>query len=352
VTDAPRPTAERTRWTARMRRGQVVSPAMLLRLSAWAPDGRRRRMLAASLLVHLLLIGLLWPWARQEVPPEPLPPPAVAMIFESGNRAGPSAPEPTPEAAIPAPPEAPAAAEAPTVPPPIPSSPAVAAVPSPPAPPAPAALAEPIPPPPPLAQAPALAPPPVPPAPVPPPQKMAALPMPPLPMPPLASPPLPLPPRTQQAPGPRPPSGFPAPMNYSLGPTRPSVPMPHQNASPNDAVGPVTRGATALGRFAEVTKGKVDADWLNDLHRWWLQHGYYPEQAAMAGEDGTVGIEIVVDRYGRVRLVDLRSRSGSQWLDMGAQAVFRGANLPPFPPGTHDDEVTLDLHINYILVRR
>jgi periplasmic protein TonB len=117
-------------------------------------------------------------------------------------------------------------------------------------------------------------------------------------------------------------------------------------------MGPATRGATALGRSARVTKGKVDADWLNDLHSWWLRHGYYPEQAAMAGEDGTVEIQVVVDRHGRVRTVDLEGRSGSQWLDMAAQAVFRGANLPPFPPGTPNDEVTLDLRINYMLVRR
>jgi len=117
-------------------------------------------------------------------------------------------------------------------------------------------------------------------------------------------------------------------------------------------MGPATRGAPSLGRFARVIKGRADADWLNDLHRWWLQHGYYPEQAALAGEDGTVNIQIVVDHYGRVHTVDLTGRSGSQWLDMGAQAVFRGANLPPFPPGSPEDEITLALSINYILVRR
>ena len=117
-------------------------------------------------------------------------------------------------------------------------------------------------------------------------------------------------------------------------------------------MGPASQGALSLGRFARVLKGKADADWLSDLHRWWLQHSYYPEQAALAGEDGTVNIQIVVDRYGHVHSVDLTGHSGSQWLDMGAQAVFRGANLPPFPPGTQDGEITLALTINYILVRR
>ena len=139
-------------------------------------------------------------------------------------------------------------------------------------------------------------------------------------------------------------------MNFSFG--APRTPSPLERAFSSYAPGRAARGDTSLGQFAKVTKGKVDADWLSDLHNWWLQHRYYPEQAAMAGEDGTVKIQIQVDRYGRVHFVDLEGRSGSQWLDMGAQAVFRGANLPPFPPGTRDDEITLDLTINYILVRR
>ena len=79
----------------------------------------------------------------------------------------------------------------------------------------------------------------------------------------------------------------------------------------------------------------MDADWLSDLHLWWLQHRYYPQQAAMAGEDGTVVIQVVVDRYGRVHAVDLESRSGSQWLDMAAR---RYSAARPAPLSARDTE--------------
>jgi periplasmic protein TonB len=164
---------------------------------------------------------------------------------------------------------------------------------------------------------------------------------------------IPPPPRPRPIPQerPRPPNSFPAPMNFSFGAPQRS-PAPPGRAPSEYGPGPVAQGAQNFAAFATLRQGKVASDWMNDLHLWWLRHGYYPQQAAMNGEDGTVTIEIIVDRYGRVHTVDLLGRSGSQWLDLGAQSVFRGANLPPFPPDTHDDQITLDLRINYILVRR
>ncbi|MGE0418885.1 MAG: energy transducer TonB [Acetobacteraceae bacterium] len=101
-----------------------------------------------------------------------------------------------------------------------------------------------------------------------------------------------------------------------------------------------------------MTKGRVDPSWMSLLHDWWLRHGYYPEQAAQLGQDGQVRIEIVVDRYGKVRNLELLRSSRSPWLDLAAQGVFRNAQLPPFPANTSDNEITLDLTINYILTRQ
>ena len=50
--------------------------------------------------------------------------------------------------------------------------------------------------------------------------------------------------------------------------------------------------------------------------------------------------------------VELIGKSGSQWLDLAAQAVFRGASLPPFPPNTPEPRADLDLTIRYLLYRR
>jgi protein TonB len=138
---------------------------------------------------------------------------------------------------------------------------------------------------------------------------------------------------------------FPAPTTFSFG--TPQRPQRFAEAGPRAE----QAGAPTLGQFARVVRGHVGEGWLEALHRWWASHGYYPEPAAERGEDGIVGIEIVVDRSGHVDALDLLSRSGSTWLDLGAQAVFRGANLPPLPPGS-DDQISVDLAIHYILIRR
>ncbi len=137
-------------------------------------------------------------------------------------------------------------------------------------------------------------------------------------------------------------------MNFSLGATL--APSRHRTA--HASYGPAARGSLSFGRFARVTSGHVDPSWLDALHEWWLQHAYYPDQAVANGQDGTVGIEIVVDRYGHVRKVERESRSGSPWLDMAAVGTFRDAHLPPLPADTPDDSITVKLSINYILVRR
>jgi TonB family protein len=116
--------------------------------------------------------------------------------------------------------------------------------------------------------------------------------------------------------------------------------------------GPAVPGEMSFGQLARVTQGHVNASWMNLLADWWQKHGYYPEQAAALGHDGVVRIEVVVDRHGKVRAVELLRRSGSPWLDLGAQAVFRGATVPPFPPHTPDEQVTVELTIRYMLVRR
>lgn len=62
-------------------------------------------------------------------------------------------------------------------------------------------------------------------------------------------------------------------------------------------------------------------------------------------------IHVHVDRYGHVSEVNIMSRSGSQWLDAAALAVFRNAVLPPFLPGTPEPAADLDIDIDYILLR-
>ncbi len=173
-------------------------------------------------------------------------------------------------------------------------------------------------------------------------------------------PPPPLPPRRQT---PRRPPAFPMPMDTTLGPS--SAPSHSRAASRGtgaidlrlgratlDSNGEPPRDTSAQAGSIVVRGAHVGKDWMELLHEWWMEHGYYPQEAARRGEDGTVAIHVKVDRYGHVHLVELESSSGSQWLDLGAQATFRGAQLPPFPPSTPEPEADLDITIDYILTGR
>ena len=100
-----------------------------------------------------------------------------------------------------------------------------------------------------------------------------------------------------------------------------------------------------------VRGAKVGPDWYNALRRWFDEHGRYPTNAAVVGDQGTTRIELLVEPDGRVRSGRLLRRSGSVWLDAGTVSLFRNAVLPPFPPGADPAGVTVDVTINYILIR-
>ena len=92
----------------------------------------------------------------------------------------------------------------------------------------------------------------------------------------------------------------------------------------------------------------VGPDWRNELSAWVRNHAYYPEQAAMNGEDGDVMVQVVARPNGHVTSVEMVQRSGSRWLDMALTALFRDANLPPL----HTDEgITFNFTMHYILIR-
>jgi protein TonB len=149
-------------------------------------------------------------------------------------------------------------------------------------------------------------------------------------------------------------------MNYSFGAATTEAPKSRPTGRKNSldpTLGPEVRDAvgsppTDIHRpdaSIKVSGAQVGTDWIMQLHEWWEKHGYYPNQAAVRGEDGVVKIHVVLNRYGKVLGVELTSRSGSQWLDLAAVAVFRDAALPPFPPSTPEGRADLDLTINYIL---
>ncbi len=177
---------------------------------------------------------------------------------------------------------------------------------------------------------------------------------------------LPTPPPLPRA-RPRPAPSFPHPIARSLAdltptettPAPPPPPRPQPGRGFDLALGPVARASKGAvprnpdgaGDMVRVEGADLGADWLHQLHEWWERHGYYPRQAAEQGQDGTTRLRVRVDRSGRVHEVTLEMRSGSQWLDMGSLAIFRDAMLPPFPPSSPQNEATLYLTLNFILIR-
>ncbi|WP_419895966.1 TonB family protein [Roseomonas sp. USHLN139] len=367
----------------------------------------RRRLgwaAAISLALHLAigLALLLWPQPKQL--PEPFGGEGVEVVFQP-QEDGPPLPQTQqpvgapPAAGAPAPLEAPEpdAPPLPSVPPPPPPPP-MAAAPPPPAPPAPP-VEQAAPPPPPAPPSEATAPPrpqplalPPPPPQAPPdtvllppptPQTQAeALPTPPPPAPPLPdfsaelSPPTPfrLQPQRQEAPprpAPRPqaPERNPFAGTTQLGreatrplasaPPRPR-PAPGRPGTLDLALGSVPapampRGAPApgsSGSFSHLGGATPGQGWVRAFQSWVQRRGFYPPQAAQAGEDGTTVVDMEVARDGRILWARISDRSGSRWLDAASISLFRDQVGPAFTWEMQGETTQVRFTLHYHLIMR
>ncbi len=343
---------------------------------AGPPRPRRTLPVAASTLLHAgALAALLAVAARRPSPGAGAP--SYDLVFETGGAppAGPpaqvpapaapaevsAAPEPAPpEDVLPGPPSP--APLSPPEPDNVASSPAVAApaetIPETPSPPAVLAFASPPQPAeaPPTETPPARALPEPMPTPPPPPPPVVRLDGPTLAMPPfrsvepLPSPPPP-PPRPRASPPAPPRTQFAAPMDLSFGPASPRSAPPPRGSIASRAIdlspGPPRPGPNRAEAFFDARARNLGADWMDGVRSYWYRHRYYPAQAVAAREEGTVVIEITVDRSGRVQAVEVTSRSGSSWLDMAAVGTFRNAQLPPLPVELGEDRVKHTVSITY-----
>jgi protein TonB len=75
----------------------------------------------------------------------------------------------------------------------------------------------------------------------------------------------------------------------------------------------------------------------------------YPDDARREGKEGTVYLQIVVQRIGRIRSYDIVKSSGFQELDDAAVQTLVRANehLPPFPDEITDQELRFGLPIRF-----
>lgn len=288
------------------------------------------------------------------------------MVFESGAggpplpqpetvQSAPGDPEPVP--ALPVVPDLPPTPEPPSVPVPLPPGP-VAEAPPPLPEPAPAPPAAPVPLPSPPVEQPA----PVEPLPEPPPAEQVL--PPPSPAPPQAVPPPPsqAPARPQQAPAPP----FAGALDLSrrgpiamAPPPRGGVPsQPRPRGSLDLSMGnvPQERRRTAQsdtsGNIGSVEGAQPTGSWRGAFLDWVRARSFYPQQAAMNGEDGNSQVRLIIDRSGRVRSVQLVGRSGSRILDLALQSIFRDQRVPPFTPDMEGETMTMTFTMRYILVYR
>lgn len=176
----------------------------------------------------------------------------------------------------------------------------------------------------------------------------------------LPAPPPPLPPLLPPRPRPAPPQptrqalgtlGAPMDLNFGQASSRAPAPRAPGSRGIDFSLGAPKPGPNRSEAFFDARAANVGADWAQGLETFWRQHRYYPRQAAEAGEDGTVRVVLVVNRLGRVKSVEVKTRSGSPFLDMAAVAVWRNAQLAPLPAETAGATITIPLTINYILIR-
>jgi protein TonB len=105
---------------------------------------------------------------------------------------------------------------------------------------------------------------------------------------------------------------------------------------------------TNVTPHADIDGDTGGPDWRNALSLWVAQHAYYPEQARRNNEQGDAKVHVVATPNGRVTSVELIGRSGSVWLDLALQALFRDAHIPPLPAG-NTEPIDFNFTMHYIL---
>jgi periplasmic protein TonB len=121
------------------------------------------------------------------------------------------------------------------------------------------------------------------------------------------------------------------------------APSPPQPPAPSAAPPAATPAPTP------PSPAQTSAAWRQALAAWLASHKVYPEEARRRGEQGSVTVRFTVDPSGEVVNVAVVRGSGSAGLDAAAEAMLRGATLPPFDPTMRQAPVTATVQIRYAL---
>jgi TonB family protein len=106
--------------------------------------------------------------------------------------------------------------------------------------------------------------------------------------------------------------------------------------------------AAQPGSQSDLTvQGDVGTNWMAELEKWVNERTYYPEFAGEQGQQGTSVIRFRVDRAGHVLSLEMLSPTGYALLDQAWLGIFRGADLPPFPPDAKSDTATITATMHF-----
>ena len=171
------------------------------------------------------------------------------------------------------------------------------------------------------------------------------------PAPPLPPPPRPVPRLARRAPNPF--AGtisLGGPLAYSGAPGRPAPRGGAPRRGIDLALGQVPENRGFTGRYAAAHAANARADWGSLFKAWWEQRIYYPEAAAIRGEDGASTVQLTVGASGQVEDVHIIETSGSPRLDAALLGMMRGQTVPALLPGM-PMPFTYTARLSYILER-
>jgi periplasmic protein TonB len=130
-------------------------------------------------------------------------------------------------------------------------------------------------------------------------------------------------------------------------PTARKMARPQEPMAASKSMADMARPAGSQAAPAAVAS--VSRGWQSALGAWLQEHRTYPQAARQDNEQGRVVVRFTVDRNGHVADVELVTSSGSRILDDAAQAMLRGANVPPFPADMPQDRAVITVPLRYSL---
>ncbi len=140
-------------------------------------------------------------------------------------------------------------------------------------------------------------------------------------------------------------------------PPTPHVPQPTTPAIASESPRPAEQTTPpvksppppSMPQQEEQPEAQANPDYQHMAEAILEQNKHYPREAVMAGTEGQVELQYVVNNQGTVLGYTIVKSSGSEVLDNEVKRLIRSVRFPPFPQGDTDLRKTLDVTIEFKL---